>query len=121
MTPAVEALAAAPAAAPSLLGAALRMVGALVLLGVSAWVVLRWQRNVRGARRQMEVLDRAVLTRGASVAILRVEGRRLLLGVSADGVRLLGDLDSPSDLPSGTKFRATLSEASAAAATGAEP
>ena len=35
MTPAVEALAAAPAAAPSLLGAALRMVGALVLLGVS--------------------------------------------------------------------------------------
>jgi flagellar biogenesis protein FliO len=116
MAPTVDLLAGAPAAPPSLLWAALRMVGALVLLGAAAWIALRWHRTVRGARRQMEVLDRAVLTRGASVAILRVEGKRLLLGVSADGVRLLRDLDHGAEPSSPATFAAALSEASSSVA-----
>jgi flagellar biogenesis protein FliO len=110
MTPPVDALAAVPVAAPSLVGAALRMAAALALMGAAAWAVLRWHRGARASRRQLEVLDRAVLTRGASVAILRVEGKRLLLGVSADGVRLLRDLDT--GLPCAGDFKAVLAEAS---------
>ncbi len=110
MTPAIDALAAAPDAAPSLVGAALRMAAALALLAAAAWFVLRWHRGARAGRRQIEVLDRAALTRGASVAILRVEGKRLLLGISADGVRLLRDLDP--DVPAAADFDAVLAEAS---------
>jgi flagellar biosynthetic protein FliO len=116
MTPAADALAAAPDVAPSLLGAALRTAAVLVLLGAAAWVFLRWHRGVRMSRRQMEVLDRAVLARGASVVILRVEGERLLLGVSTDGVRLLRDLDSGA--PGAADFKAALA---GAAERGVEP
>ncbi len=93
MTPAVDALAAAPDVAPSLLSAALRLAAVLLLLSASAWVFLRWRRGVRSSRRPMEVLDRAVLARGASAVVLRVDGERLLLGVSTDGVRLLRRLE----------------------------
>jgi flagellar biogenesis protein FliO len=117
MTPGIDAIAAAPDAAPSLVGAALRTVGALVLLAGAAWVFLRWHRGLRASRRQMEVLDRAVLTRGASVAILRVEGKRLLLGISADGVRLLRELE-PGAAGAGD-FEAVLAEASAEKGAGA--
>jgi flagellar biogenesis protein FliO len=116
MTPAVDALAVAPDVAPSLIGAALRTAAALALLGAAAWVFFRWHRGAGASRRQMEVLDRAVLTRGASVAILRVEGKRLLLGISADGVRLLRDLDPGAAGPA--EFKAVLAEATE---RGAEP
>lgn len=117
MTPAVDAIAAVPDAAPSLVGAAIRTVAALVLLAGAAWIFLRWRRGFRASRRQMEVLDRAVLTRGASVAILEVEGKKLLLGISADGVRLLRELDA--DVSRVGAFKAVLAEAASEKGAGA--
>ena len=92
MTPAPETLLVGTEA-PSLVGAALRMGLALAVLGLAAWGWLYWQRRVKGPKRDLEVLDRAVLARGASVALLRVGGRRLLVGVSGEGVRLIRDLE----------------------------
>ncbi|HEU4400900.1 MAG TPA: flagellar biosynthetic protein FliO [Candidatus Polarisedimenticolia bacterium] len=94
-----DALAAAPEA-PSLLGALLRSAALLAVLAGGGWALLRWQRRTRGARRFLEVIDRAFLARGASLALVRVCGRRLLLGISSDGVRLVSDLgDAPGEVP----------------------
>ena len=91
MTPGLEPLASAPDAVPSLLGAGLRIAGVLALLGVGAWFLVKRRGFTRTAR-SLEVVDRAFLARGASVALLRVGPRRLLLGITAEHVRLLRDL-----------------------------
>lgn len=93
---------------PSLLGAGLRMLAALALLGAAAWVVLRWRKHNLRNRRDLCVLDRAFLARGAGVALVSVEGRRLLLGVSNDGVRLLTDLERDDPAPADDSFEAVL-------------
>jgi flagellar biogenesis protein FliO len=78
---------------PSLGWAVLRMVGAIALLAAGAWVLLRWRKRAGQGRRSLRVLDRAFLTRGASLALVSVAGKRLLLGISTDGVRLITHLD----------------------------
>ena len=105
-----------PEAAPSLVGAAVRIGAVLLLLfgGALAW--MHWQRRGRGARRRLEVLDRVMLARGASVALLRVEGHRLLVGVSAEGVRLIRRLDdavTDEPAPGATRFPEVLARVSA--------
>ena len=82
----------APELLPSLAGAALRMIVAVGLLAAAAWALMRWQKRGKAGRSRLQVLDRAFLSRGASVALIRVEGKRLLVGVSAEGVRLIDDL-----------------------------
>ena len=84
-------LAAAPEA-PSLASALLRSGALLVLLAAAGYLLLRWQRRLKRGAQELEVLDRTFLARGASLALVRAGGRRLLLGVSADGVRLVSDL-----------------------------
>ena len=86
-------------ATPSLWAAALRLAVAATVLGVGAWLWLAWRRNTLGPTRQLHVLDRAFLSRGASVALLQVEGRKLLVGISADGVRLIRDMDAGVETP----------------------
>ena len=93
MTPGSEALTALPEAAPSLFWATLRMLALLAAFLGGAWLLLRWQRRTRSGGRQVEVVERAFLARGSSLTLVRVDGRRLLLGVSSEGVRLLRDLD----------------------------
>lgn len=105
MQPVADVLAAPEA--PSLAGAAIRMVLALAVVIAAAWVFLKWRQKASAPRRELEVLDRAFLARGASVALLRVGTRRLLVGVSGDGVRLVSKLDS------GESFVAALGEAEA--------
>ncbi len=97
MNPAVSPL--VSDAVPSLFGASLRMGLAMALLLVAAWVLLRWRKKTQAPTREMEVLDRVFLTRGASAALLRVGKKRLLVGVSAEGVRLLSDLDGAEASP----------------------
>jgi len=87
-------VATAPEAVPSLAMAAVRMGLALGALILAAWALLRWRNRTVGGRRDLQVLDRAVLTRGASVALVNVSGRRLLLGVSTNGVNLLTRLEA---------------------------
>lgn len=86
-----------PDVVPSLAGAAIRAALAIALLVAAAVGWIAWQRRARGTARRLEVLDRAFLTRGASVALLRVGERQLLIGVSADGVRLLRDFERGED------------------------
>jgi flagellar biogenesis protein FliO len=91
MLPGADAL--ADVEVPSLAGAALRAVAALAALGGLAWLALAWRRRSGRAVRQLEVLDRAHLSRGASIALVRAGEQRLVVGVSADGVRLLAELE----------------------------
>src|SRR6185295_7627431 len=79
---------------PSLWGAALRLVLAVLLLAAAAGAWLWWQRRLKTGSRHLEILDRAMLGRGVGVALLSVDGRRLLIGVSTEGVRLLRDLEA---------------------------
>jgi flagellar biogenesis protein FliO len=99
MSSPVDALALTSDAAPSLLWSAIKTVGAFAGLGAMAWVLLRWQKVGRRSKRHLEVIDRAILGRGASVALLRVCGKRVLVGISSEGVRLLRDLDPGSPKP----------------------
>lgn len=110
MTPMPDLAAASPEVVPSLAMAAVRMVLALGVLILAAWALLRWRNRTVGGRRDLQVLDRAVLTRGASVALVNVSGRRLLLGVSTNGVNLLTRLETPG--PTGESFGKALDEAS---------
>ena len=119
MTAPTEVLTAVPEAAPSLFWASVRMVLLLAVFLAAAWFLFRWHRRNRGSAKSLEVLDRAFLARGTSVALLRVEGRRLLLGVSAEGVRLLRDMDAGGPPPSdAARFGRALHEASAAKEAG---
>ena len=80
-------------AVPSIGAAALRMVLFLAVFAAIAVSWLVWQRRARRGPRRIEVVDRALLSRGVSVALLRVESQRMLVGISADGVRLIRTLD----------------------------
>lgn len=82
-------------AIPSLLGATLRVGAAVALLVAGAWAFLRWRGRGPQSRREIRVLDRAALTRGAGLAVVAVANRRLLLSVSSDGARLITALDEP--------------------------
>jgi flagellar biogenesis protein FliO len=66
---------------------------AVVLLAVLAARVAR-RAGVRGHGRGLHVLDRVALSREASLAVVEVGGRGLVLGVGAQGVRLLSELDA---------------------------
>jgi flagellar biogenesis protein FliO len=95
--------------------AGLRLSLAVAVLAVAAGLWLHWQRRSRGATRQLEVLDRAFLARGVSVALLRVGGRRLLVGVSGEGVRLIRDLEAGPTSACGASFVEALAEATSRA------
>jgi flagellar biogenesis protein FliO len=102
---------AVPEVAPSLLGAALRMAVGLLILGAAAWALLHWKTRIAAGKRPLVVLDRAVLSRGANLVLVGIDGRRLLLGVHPEGVRLLKDL-GPETKPEGAPaFEATLAAA----------
>ena len=92
MLAAIDPVMAATGSGPSLWVAALRLALAVGLIAVLAWGWLSWQHRARRASRPLQVLDRALLSRGASVALIRVGEKRLLVGVAADGVRLIDDL-----------------------------
>jgi flagellar biogenesis protein FliO len=71
----------------------LRLILATLLVG-GAWFGVRYHaRRRRGdARRQLEVLARLGLAKGVSVAVVRIAGRGLVLGVSEKGVSLVAEL-----------------------------
>jgi flagellar protein FliO/FliZ len=107
----VTALASVGARRTVALSAALVLCGALALLpaeagplaaraALAALVVAALAALVRrreGARPApaLRVAARAGLTRAAGVAVVEVDGRRLLLGVSERAVELLCELDPP--------------------------
>jgi len=92
MTPLPDAFA-DPGVAPSMLGAVLRVSAALVLLAAAAWAFLRWRGRGVLSKREIKVVDRCALARGAGLAVVTVSNQKLLLSVSSDGARLITTLD----------------------------
>ena len=102
----------APDLIPGVVGAAIRIVLILALVGAGAWVVLRWHGRGRKTRQDLQVLDRAFLARGTSVVLVGVAGKRLLVGASESGVRLLADLGPEQRVPRAREFDKLLTEVS---------
>jgi flagellar protein FliO/FliZ len=71
--------------------------GALVAAGLGAVAVLVRRAPAR-APLALRVVSRAALAREAGVAVLELEGRRLLVGWGAGGVRVLSRLEAASDV-----------------------
>jgi flagellar protein FliO/FliZ len=96
-----------------------------VVLGLF-WLVARAgsRRLGGGARNLVRVRGRQALSRTASLAVVEVGSRVLVVGVSDGGVRLLTELD-PSEVeapaaaePSGAQLARTTSAADSSAGTG---
>jgi len=69
----------------------IRLLVATLLLAAIA-VTVRLKARGAGTTRSIKVSARAAVNRGAVVAIIEAEGRRLLVGASANQVSLLADL-----------------------------
>ncbi|HKS99851.1 MAG TPA: flagellar biosynthetic protein FliO [Rugosimonospora sp.] len=72
-----------------------------VVLGLM-WLLARAARRPlsrRGAGNAVTVLSRAPLTRGASIAVVQVDERALILGVTENQVSLLGEADAAALRP----------------------
>jgi flagellar protein FliO/FliZ len=78
-----------------------RVVLSLLVVLFLAVLAARFLRRsgLHGPGTGLRVLDRTGLSREASVAVVEVGGRALLLGVTAHGVSLLGELDPERLVP----------------------
>ncbi|MGZ4672624.1 MAG: flagellar biosynthetic protein FliO [Ilumatobacteraceae bacterium] len=71
----------------------IRLLVATLLLAAIA-VTVRLKARGTGPTRSIKVSARAAVNRGAVVAIIEAEGRRLLIGAAANQVNILADLGS---------------------------
>jgi flagellar protein FliO/FliZ len=85
-------------------GLALRMIAALAVVVALLGFAARFARRtgLAGPRTpapwaKVEVLNRSVLSRSSSVAVVRVAGRVLLLGVTDQSVEILTELEVDED------------------------
>lgn len=71
------------------------LVSLAAVLGV-IWLVARRARRSGGGRKTnlIEVLDRAPLSRSASVAVIRVGERAIIVGIAESQVNVLGETDA---------------------------
>jgi flagellar protein FliO/FliZ len=98
----------------------LRVVVSLGVVLLLFWAVARVSQRrlgLGGARSPLRVLGRQALGRNASVAVVEVGERVLVVGVADSGVRLLTELD-PDELPATTRVPAV---AAAGTGPGADP
>lgn len=79
----------------------LMLVVVLALIPASLWVMKRLQTlRPAGAARQLEVIDQLALGPRERVLLVRVQGRVLVLGATAQQVTLLGEAgDPPGTVP----------------------
>ena len=75
---------------PGELGPAAARAG-LLLTGLAGAVLVLRQRRDAAPPPRLRVLSRAGLARDASLVLVEVDGRPMLLGVGRDGVRLLAE------------------------------
>lgn len=109
-------LAAALQGGPEGYGAALlRMLAALLVVCVVAYLALRyglrWLLPRRRGSSLLEVIEHCPLGGGKGLWIVRVEGRRLLLGGAEGGLSMLkelGEEESEGALRDGSEFAAVL-------------
>jgi flagellar biogenesis protein FliO len=74
----------------------IRLLVATLLLAAIA-VTVRLKARGTGPARTIKVSARAAVNRGAVVAIVEAEGRRLLIGAAANQVNILADLGAAGD------------------------
>jgi flagellar protein FliO/FliZ len=76
--------------------ALLRVIIALVLVVGAMWVLAKVAKRPlrKRAGNSLDVLARAQLSRNASVAVVKVDGTALVVGVTDGGVSLLHQLDA---------------------------
>jgi flagellar biogenesis protein FliO len=74
----------------------IRLLVATLLLAAIA-VTVRLKARGTGPTRSIKISARAAVNRGAVVAIIEAEGRRLLIGAAANQVNILADLGSAAD------------------------
>jgi flagellar protein FliO/FliZ len=93
------------------------LVSLAAVLGV-IWVIARRARKgPRAANgRTLEVLERAALSKGSSVAVVRVGDQALVLGVADSGVSVLGETDLDAALANKTAPKGRLAARAAHAA-----
>lgn len=75
-----------------------RLIVATILLGI-VLAVLVLRRGAPARTRAVKVTSRAALHRGAFVAVVEIEGRRLLVGAGAQQVNVLAELDPEPPAP----------------------
>ena len=73
----------------------IRLLVAPLLLAAIA-VTVRLKARGTGPTRSIKISARAAVNRGAVVAIIEADGRRLLIGAAANQVNILADLGSAS-------------------------
>ena len=86
-----------------------RVMGGLVVVLVLIGLAARVARRARGQKGTsgLRVIDRIGLTREANLTVVEVANRVLLLGVTAQGVTMLADLDAAAARDPGQGFGAT--------------
>ena len=74
----------------------LMLVVVLALIPASLWVMKRLQTlRPGGAPRQLEIIDQLPLGPRERVVLVRVQGRVLVLGATAQQITLLGEAGEP--------------------------
>jgi flagellar protein FliO/FliZ len=74
----------------------LMLVVVLALIPASLWVMKRLQTlRPGGAARQLEIMDQLPLGPRERVLLVRVQGRVLVLGATAQQITLLGEAGDP--------------------------
>jgi flagellar biogenesis protein FliO len=75
-----------------------RVVGGLIVVLVTIALVARVARRARGenAGSGLRIVERIGLSREANLAVVEISDRRLLLGVTAQGVTMLADIPEPA-------------------------
>ena len=71
----------------------------LVIIGVTAWVLVRYLRPrsmIRGPSSRMKILERLTVEPKRSLYLVQVDGRDFLLGASEGSIRLITTLDTSS-------------------------
>lgn len=76
---------------------ALGMVAACILLG--GWLISRLGARQTGTREVVRVVGGTRLGQREKVMVVEVQGRWLVLGVTAQQVTCLSDLEAPADSP----------------------
>lgn len=94
-----------------------RLIVATILLAI-VLAVLVLRRGSPARTRVIKVTSRAALHRGAFVAVVEVDGRRLLVGAGAQQVTLLTELDPEPPTPSEPVTDGAATPPSGAAAAG---
>jgi flagellar protein FliO/FliZ len=69
--------------------------GGLVVLALAAGTVLLRRRRPGDAAEVLAVISSRALSREAGIAVVEVQGRRVLVGFGGGGVRVLAEVPSP--------------------------